>query len=212
MTMGELAAQLLPAGAVNILLTLIAFPGALVVAFLVAAIRISRVPLLGTLAAVYVDVIRMTPLLLHLFFVFYALPFVGLTIDAWPAAALTFAFGAGAYQSEAVRAAYLSVPPQLVEASEVLGMTHLTRLRRVMLPIAIRIAIPPLANTLVEMFRATSFVALLALPDIVFTGLLLINRYHRPAETLLLVAAFFITIGYPAGLLIRRLERRVAIP
>lgn len=212
MTLGELAVQLFPAGMVNVVLTLLAFPCALAVAFLVAAIRLMRIPVLGTLTAAYVDVVRMTPLLLHLFFVFYALPFVGITIDAWPAAIIVFAFGAGAYQSEAVRSAYLSVPTPLVEAAEVLGMTRMTRLRRVMLPIAVRVAIPPLSNTLLEMFRATSFVALLALPDIVFTGLFLINRYHRPAETLFLIAVFFIAIGYPAGLLIRRLERRVAIP
>lgn len=212
MTIGELAGQLLPAGSVNILVTLASFPLALIVATAVAAVRIARIPMLGTVVAAYVDVIRMTPLLLHLFFVFYALPFAGLAIDAWPAAIITFALGVGAYQSEAIRSAYLSVPRELVEAADVLGMSRWTRLQRVMMPIAVRVAIPPLANTLLEMFRATSLVALLALPDIVLTATLLINRYHRPAETLFLVAVFFVALGFPAARLIRVLERRVAIP
>jgi cystine transport system permease protein len=208
----DLAGRLLPAGAANILLTLIVFPLSLVLASLTAAVRLMRIPVLDRLAVVYVDVFRMTPLLLWLFFVFYALPFLGITLDAWPAAAITFAISSAAYQSEAIRAAYLSVPKGYGEAAKVLGMDRRTTLIRVTLPIAVRVAIPPLGNTFIELFRATSFVALLAVPDIVFTGLNLINTYHEPQATLLLVGLFFIVLGVPAARGLKWVERRVAIP
>ena len=212
MSLIEIAVDLLPAGGINLALVAIAFPLSIAIAVIAASVRIAQIPILAQAVAVYVDVVRMTPLLLHLFFVFYALPFVGFTFDAWPAAVVTFAISGAAYESEAVRAAYVSVPRPTLEAAEVLGMSRWTRLWRVTVPIAARVAIPPLANNMVEMFRATSFVAILALPDIVLTGLNLINRLHRPAEVLLVITVFFVGIGYPASRLVRLIEKRFAIP
>jgi cystine transport system permease protein len=208
----DLAARLLPSGVANIVLTLLVFPVSLILASLTAGVRLMRIPVVSQVAAIYVDVFRMTPLVLWLFFAFYALPFLGVTLDAWPAAAVTFAVSSAAYQSEAMRAAYLSVPKGYLEAAQVLGMDRRTTLLRVSLPIAIRVAIPPLGNTLIELFRASSFVALLAIPDVVFTGLNLINRFHEPQETLLLVGLFFVVLGVPAARGLKWVERRVAIP
>lgn len=212
MDVAEIARQILPFGLVNIIVTVVSFPLALIVAVIVAAIRIARVPVLSQLCAIYVDVVRMTPLVLHLFFFFFALPLIGIMFSANASVVIAMALHIGAYQSEVVRAAFLSVPKGLFEAAEVLGISSLTRLRRVTVPLALRVAIPPLANTLLEMFRATSVVALVTIHDIVYKGFSLSNIIHQPTEIFLIIGAYFAAIGIPATWLIKRLERRVALP
>lgn len=212
MDITAIASQLLPAGLVNIVVTLVSFPLALLVAVAVAAIRLRRVPLLAQLCAVYVDVVRMTPLVLHLFFFFFALPLIGIVFSSNASVVIVMALHIGAYQSEVIRAAYLSIPKGLFEAAEVLGIDRLVRLRRLAIPLALRVAIPPLANTLLEMFRATSIVALVTIHDIVYKGFSLSNIINRPTEVFLMIGAYFAVIGIPATWLIRRLERKVALP
>jgi cystine transport system permease protein len=212
MSLMDLARELIPAGWVNIRLTLVAFPLSVAIAVAVAALRIMKIPVLNTVLVLYVDSIRITPLLLHLFFVFYALPFVGVTLDAWTAAVLTFAISGAAYTSEAVRAAYYAVPRTTLEAAHSLGMGPWIRIRRIIVPIASRVALPSLTNNFIEMFRASAFIALLAVPDIVLTGIYQINRYHQPVETLAIVGLFFVVCGWPATRAFRYLESRLAIP
>jgi len=207
-----MSVELFKAGWVNLTLTAVAFPLSVALAVLVAVLRILRVPLLSQILTIYVDAVRITPLLLHLFFVFYALPFVGVQISAWPAAVLTFAVSGAAYTSEAVRAAYYAVPRPTVEAAISLGMGPLVRTRRVIVPIASRVALPSLTNNLIEMFRASAFIALLAVPDIVLTGVHLINRYHQPVQTLTIISLFFVLIGWPLSRGLRKVEERLAIP
>lgn len=204
--------MLVRAGELNLVLTGIAFPLALGVGTVFAGTRLRRIPILGWAVAGLVDAIRMTPLLLHLFFVFYALPFVGITLSPYVAAITTMAVHYGAYESEIMRAAVRSVPSETVEACEVLGLRGVTRLRRVTLPLAMRFALPPTANTLLELFLGTSVVALVAVPDIVFKGLTSVETNSAGlSDVFLYVAAYFVIIGYPAILLLRRLERRYAI-
>lgn len=213
MTIEAFARELFAAGATNLLLTALAFPIAVLLAAATAAIRIADVPVARRIVKIYVDAVRMTPLLLHLFFAFFALPKLGIVLDATTAAIATIGVHYAAYQSEILRAAYLSVAPGLHEASETLGMTTATRLRRVTFPLAIRVAIPPMANTLVEMFRGTSVVALVAIHDIVFTGVLLVNRNIGSSPIVFsLVAVYFVVFAVPATQAIRRLEKRVAVP
>lgn len=212
MTLAEIAAEILPFGVVNIVVTLVSFPLALGVAIMVAAVRIARVPVLSQIFAIYVDVVRMTPLVLHLFFFFFALPLIGVFLTPNVSIVLAMALHIGAYQSEVVRAAYLSIPRALFEASEVLGIKSFTRLRRVIVPLALRVAIPPLANTLLEMFRATSVVALVTIHDIVFKGFSLSRIIHQPTAIFLIIGVYFAAIGIPAAWCVRQLERKLALP
>lgn len=209
--MGDELLTVLAAGGVNLVLTAIGFPLAILVALATASIRIAAVPVISQILTVYVDFVRMTPLILHLFFVFYALPIVGIRLDSWTAAILTMSLHYGAYLSEAFRAAYQSVPRGFTEASEVLGMRTLVRLRRMTVPLSVRVAIPPTANTLIDFFRGTSVVAIVAVPDIVYTALSVIQRNPGSSPLVFaLVAAFFVAIVVPATALIKRFERKWA--
>jgi cystine transport system permease protein len=129
-------------------LTGISFVLGLALALVVALMRLSGNRLLSGAARAFVSLVRGTPLLLQLFIVFYGLPAVGLTIDPYPSAIIAFTLNVGGYASEAVRASILAVPRGQWEAA--------ATLRRVVLPQASRIAVPPLSNTLISLVKDTS--------------------------------------------------------
>ena len=207
----DYARQLVPGALTTIALTLVIYPLAAGVAVVIAMLRVWRVPVFATLATGLVEFIRSTPALLQLFFVYFALPFVGITLDSWPTAILTLTVHFGAYQSEIVRAAIFSVPVGLLEAAEVLGMPRVTRLRRVTAPLAIRLAIPPMANSLIELFKATVIVSLVAVHEVFFVAQVLANRTFDTVPIFLLLTVFFVGVGYPAARFVRSLEGRFAV-
>ncbi|MFD0485629.1 amino acid ABC transporter permease [Kineococcus sp. GCM10028916] len=137
-------------------LTLASFPIGLVLALVVALMRLSSVRVLQGIARFYVSVIRGTPLLLQLFLIYYALPSFGLTIDPFPSAVIAFSLNVGGYASEVIRAAILSVPRGQTEAALTIGMSYPTTMRRIVLPQATRVAVPPLSNTLISLVKDTS--------------------------------------------------------
>ena len=108
------------------------------------------------LARAYVSVIRGTPLLLQLFIIFFGLPAFGITLDPFPSAIIAFTLNVAGYASEVVRASILAVPRGQWEAASSIGMDWATTLRRVVLPQATRVAVPPLSNTLISLVKDTS--------------------------------------------------------
>lgn len=220
MSLSDIALALIPAAKNTIVLTLICYPLAVLVATSAATLRLARIPLLSHLTAVLVDFLRITPLLLQLLFVYYGLPLVGVRLDSWPSAIATLAIHVGAYQSEIVRSSYLSVPRGLSEAARTLGMTDRIRVWRIVLPLALRVAIPPMATTLLDTFRSTAVVSLVAVDDILYRAQQIIQTNLAlgiPGGLLttpvyFVVMVFFVGVGYPAARMLRRLERRVALP
>jgi L-cystine transport system permease protein len=137
-------------------LTLITFSIGLVLAIFTALARISGIKLLEIIARVYVSAIRGTPLLVQLFIIFYGLPNLGITIDSFPAAVIGFSLNVGAYASEIIRAAILSIPKGQWEAAYSLGMSYSQALKRIIFPQAARVSIPPLSNTFISLVKDTS--------------------------------------------------------
>jgi cystine transport system permease protein len=137
-------------------LTLLAFPIGLAIALAVALMRLSSVPGLAQIARFYVSIIRGTPLLLQLFIVFYGLPEFGIRLEPFPAALIALSANVGGYAAEIIRSAILSIPRGQVEAAQTIGMGYTLTLRRVVLPQAARVAVPPLSNTLISLLKDTS--------------------------------------------------------
>ena len=137
-------------------LTAVSFTAGLVLALAVALMRLSHIAPLAAVARFYVSVIRGTPLLLQLFLIYYGLPSLGVTFDPFPAACIAFTLNVGGYASEVVRSAILAVPKGQTEAALTVGMGYATTLRRIVLPQASRIAVPPLSNTLISLVKDTS--------------------------------------------------------
>jgi cystine transport system permease protein len=167
MDIAQSSLQPLLKGAVfyTIPLTLITFVLGLILAILTALARISSIKVLQIIAGIYVSAIRGTPLLVQLFIIFYGLPNLNITIGSYPAAVIGFSLNVGAYASEIIRAAILSTPKGQWEAAYSIGMTYPQALRRIILPQAARVSVPPLSNTFISLVKDTSLASLVLVAE-----------------------------------------------
>ncbi|MGV8885726.1 MAG: amino acid ABC transporter permease [Microbacteriaceae bacterium] len=147
-------------------LALASFALGLVIALGIALARLSRNRFLSGAARVYISIVRGTPLLVQLFVIFYGLPSLGIKIDPWPSAILAFAINVGGYAAEVIRAAILSVPKGQWEAGHMIGMSRGQALRRIILPQAARVSVPPLSNTFISLVKDTSLASLILVTEL----------------------------------------------
>ncbi|MDP9998366.1 cystine transport system permease protein [Pseudarthrobacter sulfonivorans] len=147
-------------------MALVSFAFGLLLALIVALMRLSRNRVLSTTARIYISVIRGTPLLVQLFVIFYGLPSIGVTISPWPSAIIAFSLNVGGYAAEVIRAAILSVPKGQWEAGHTIGMSRRQSLVRIILPQAARVSIPPLSNTFISLVKDTSLASLILVTEL----------------------------------------------
>ncbi|GAA2138561.1 amino acid ABC transporter permease [Arthrobacter humicola] len=147
-------------------LALASFSLGLLLALLVALMRLSRNRVVSAVARIYISVIRGTPLLVQLFVIFYGLPSVGITISPWPSAIIAFSLNVGGYAAEVIRAAILSVPKGQWEAGHTIGMSRRQTLVRIILPQAARVSVPPLSNTFISLVKDTSLASLILVTEL----------------------------------------------
>ena len=147
-------------------LTVISFVIGIIIALAVALARLSPNVILTNIARFYISVIRGTPLLVQLFIVFYALPQLGVKIDPWPAAIIAFSLNVGGYAAEIIRSAIQSIPKGQWEAAETIGLNYVGSLRRIILPQAARVAVPPLSNTLISLLKDTSLASTILVTEL----------------------------------------------
>ena len=169
-------------------LALSSFALGLAIALVVALMRISRIRVASAAARAYVSVIRGTPLLVQLFVIFYGLPSIGLTINPWPSAIIAFSLNVGGYAAEVIRAAILSVPKGQWEAAHMVGMPRTLALRRVILPQAARVSVPPLSNTFISLVKDSSL-----------ASLILVTEMFRRAQEIATVSNEFMLIYVEAA-------------
>lgn len=146
-------------------LAIASFALGLVIAIGIALMRLSHNRLLSWLARAYVSIIRGTPLLVQLFVIFYGMPSIGITLPPWPSAIIAFSLNVGGYAAEIVRAAILSVPKGQWEAGYTIGMSNAVTLRRIILPQAARVSVPPLSNTFISLVKDTSLASLILVTE-----------------------------------------------
>ncbi|MET1021097.1 MAG: amino acid ABC transporter permease [Arthrobacter sp.] len=147
-------------------LALTSFGLGLLLALVVALMRLSRNRAVSAVARIYISVIRGTPLLVQLFVIFYGLPSVGITISPWPSAIIAFSLNVGGYAAEVIRAAILSVPKGQWEAGHTIGMSRHQTLVRIILPQAARVSVPPLSNTFISLVKDTSLASLILVTEL----------------------------------------------
>lgn len=146
-------------------LALASFTAGLLIALVIAVMRISSNKLASGVGRAYVSVIRGTPLLVQLFVIFYGLPAVGVKLDPWPSAIIAFSLNVGGYAAEVIRAAILSVPRGQWEAGHMVGMSRNQALVRIILPQAARVSVPPLSNTFISLVKDTSLASLILVTE-----------------------------------------------
>jgi cystine transport system permease protein len=195
-------------------LTLASFALGLALALVVALMRLSRNGVLSGVARFYVSVIRGTPLLVQLFVIFYGLPTIGVKLDPWPSAIIAFSLNVGGYAAEIIRAAILSVPKGQWEAGHTIGMSRGQSLRRIILPQAARVSVPPLSNTFISLVKDTSLASLILVTEL-FRNAQQIAAFSQEFMVLYLEAAlvyWVICLALSSGqsALEKRLDRYVA--
>lgn len=186
----------------------------LVLALLVALMRLSSNKLVSGIGRAYVSVIRGTPLLVQLFVIFYGLPSIGLTIDPWPSAIIAFSLNVGGYAAEIIRAAILSVPRGQWEAGHTIGMSRTLTLRRIILPQAARVSVPPLSNTFISLVKDSSLASLILVTEL-FRQAQEIAAFSQQFMLLYIEAAavywvFCLVLSTGQSRLEKRLDRYVA--
>src|SRR5687768_8451954 len=147
-------------------LALASFGLGLLLALLIALMRLSRNPVFSAIARMYISVIRGTPLLVQLFVIFYGLPSIGVTISPWPSAIIAFSLNVGGYAAEVIRAAILSVPKGQWEAGHTVGFSPTQTLTRIVLPQAARVSVPPLSNTFISLVKDTSLASVILVTEL----------------------------------------------
>ncbi len=195
-------------------LTILSFAAGIVIALLVALARLSRLRVLSWLARAYVSVIRGTPLLVQLFLIFYALPSLGIVIDPFPSAIIAFSLNVGGYAAETIRAAILSVPRAQWEAAATIGFGHTLTLRRVILPQALRVSVPPLSNTFISLVKDTSLASTIMVTELLRKAQEIAAPTYEFMTLYSLAAAVYwlicLVLSSAQGRLERRLDRYVA--
>ncbi len=179
----------------------------------VALLRYLRVPVAAQICAAYVGFIRGTPLLVVLMLCYFALPALfNYRTSAYPACVLGFSVFVAAYCAEDMRAGLQAVPLSLIEAGLALGLSRLRVLRLIVLPLALRVALPALFGQYVRMLKYTSVASVLGVAELTGSSVLVNARVFQPLTILATVAATYLVICLSLSLAGRLLQRHLAMP
>jgi polar amino acid transport system permease protein len=195
----------------TLLLALTATVGGGLLGIVVAVLRVIPFRPLNWLAVAWINLIQGTPLLGQLFVFFFGLPLVGLSVDAWTAAALSLSIYASAFFGEIWRGSLQSVSQRQWEAGAALGLTYAQRLGHVVLPQAIRISVAPTVGFLVQLVKNTSLTALIGFVELTRASQIISGATFAPLPVYLTAAAIYFVICFSLSQLARMLERRLHV-
>ncbi|QDP41397.1 amino acid ABC transporter permease [Radiobacillus deserti] len=175
--------------------------------------KLSKVKLIRAISTVYVEIVRGTPILAQVLFLYYGLTedLIGISINAFTAGVIAIAINAGAYIAEIVRGAVYSIAPGQREAGRSLGLSEKQTLRYIIWPQAFKRMIPPLGNQFVISLKDTSIFSVIAIPELVYMGRQYYNSTFEIFETLLMVCLLYLLITIPTSIYLRRLERKLDV-
>lgn len=200
---------LLQSAGMTVVLSVLSFPVAITLGLLVALGRLYGPRWLRPLLAAYVEFLRGTPVMLQLYFVFFFLPEIGINVPAFWTGILGLAINYSAYESEIYRAGLQAVPPGQMEAALSLGMSRPLALRRIVVPQAVRIVIPPVVNDFIALFKDTSVCSVVTLVELTKRFSVLSQSTQATVELMLLTAALYMMMSTPLTLVSARLEKRL---
>ncbi len=201
---------MLQAAGMTVLLSVVSMPLAVLAGLLVALGRMYGPRLLSGVCATYVELVRGTPLVLQLYVIFFLLPEIGIRIHAFWAAVLGLAMNYSAYEAEIYRAGLQAVPRGQTEAAVALGMSRSLTLRRIIVPQATRIVIPPVTNDFINLFKDTAVCSVITVVELSKSYYIHARGTGAIVELGLLTAILYLAMSYPLSLVAGRLEKRLA--
>jgi len=165
---------------------------------------------IGRLATCYIEIVRGTPVLIQLFFIFYGLPSVGIKFSPFWAGAIGLGLNYAAYEAEIYRAGLFAIPHTQWESALALGMTRWQAMREVILPQAVRVVIPPITNDFISLLKDSSLVSIITMVDLTKTYGQVSATYYDYFGPGIIVAAIYLLLGLPFVRFARYTERRLA--
>jgi polar amino acid transport system permease protein len=208
-TLWEILRNLLLALRWTVALSLVAFVGGAIVGLALLVARLAKLPGAERLVAGYVQLFQGTPLLMQLFFLFFGLSGLGLSLSNWTAAAIALTLYSSAFFTEIWRGCVNAVPKGQWEASTALAMNLGEQLRHVIGPQALRVAVPPTVGFAVQIIKGTALASVIGFAELTKTGSTIANATFRPFTVFACVALLYFALCFPVSLWARSLERKL---
>ncbi|HEX5570900.1 MAG TPA: amino acid ABC transporter permease [Ktedonobacterales bacterium] len=192
----------------TVALSLIAFAGGAIGGLIVALSRTSDIAWLRKVSAAFVQLFQGTPLLLQLFLIFFGAPVLGFDINPWIAAGVALVLNSSAFLGQIWRGCIEAIPRGQWEAAEALSLSYRHRMRDVILPQAVRIAIAPTVGYMVQIIKGTSLAAIIGFTEVTRAGQIINNATFQPLLVFSAVAVIYFALCWPLSLLAAAIERR----
>lgn len=206
----EFAPILLKGVLVTVQVTLGALLLSIVLGLVWALMGRSRLRAVRTVSRVVINVVRGVPIIVQLFYVYFVLPELGLSLDAMAAGIVGLGLAYSVYQAENFRAGFESVDPALIEAAQSLGLSERKILQRLMMPLAVRTALPPFGNTSIMLLKDSSIASTITVAELTRAGQLLAISTFQNMTVYTLIALLYLAMSLPLTLAVHQLERRMA--
>lgn len=182
---------------------------ALVIGICGAFVVYFKIPIMEVLIKIYIELFRNTPLLVQLFFLYFALPKLGVDISAEVAGALGIGLLGGSYMIESIRSGLEAVAVSQIENAKALGMKRGQLFRYVVLPQAFTVSVPAMVANIIFLLKETSVFSAISLMDLMFTAKDLIGLYYKTTESLFLLVVFYIIMLLPVSIIGNVVEKKV---
>jgi His/Glu/Gln/Arg/opine family amino acid ABC transporter permease subunit len=202
--------ELLVAALATLRMSALAFLLATAAGLVVAMARLSSAPPLRISAVAYTEVVRGIPALTLLFVLYFALPAAGVRFDSFTAAVLGLGLNGAAYMAEVFRAGIVAIHRDQYDAARSIGLSPSQTMRLVVLPQAVRIAVPPIGNYAIALLKDTSVASIIAAPELMLRARDLASSSYLPMHLFLLAALMYFAMSYPIAIAVRHLERRLS--
>ncbi|APO50836.1 polar amino acid transport system permease protein [Bradyrhizobium diazoefficiens] len=206
------AAEFFPILMSGVALTIVVTIGSLLLSTVLglvwAMMRVSGIKVLSMLSASLINVIRGIPIIVLLFYLYFVMPDLGVTLSALQAAILGLGIAYSAYQAENFRAGIEAIDKGQIEAAQSIGMGWWLTMRRVVLPQAVRIVLPPYGNVMIMMLKDSSQASTITVAELALQGKLIASSTFKNTSVFTLVALMYLTMSIPLILLVRHFEKR----
>ena len=208
----ELLPSLLNGAKVTVQVLLLSMIFTYLIAFLAGLGKLSKFKMIRGISTIYIEIFRGTSLLVQLFWIYFVLPFFGIELSALAAGVIAMSLCYGAYASEIVRGAILSIPKGQTEAAIALNMTPFQRMRNIILPQSLKIMLPGFGNISIELVKGTSLVSLITLGDLTYQALTIRNtNIGQTTEIFTSLLIIYFVIALPLIIIARWLEHRTSV-
>jgi amine acid ABC transporter, permease protein, 3-TM region, His/Glu/Gln/Arg/opine family len=210
-TLAGIVPILLKASVMTLKLTFLSVVFGTIIGVIVAMVKISSNKFIASIGNFYTWIFRGTPLLLQLFVFYYGFPAVGITLTSMQAAIIGLSINSGAYMAEIIRGGILAIDKGQFEASKALGFTYYQTMKRIVLPQAFRIVIPPVGNEFIAMIKDTSLVSSIAMEELLRSAGLLVSASGNPIGPYLITACLYLLMTTVFTSIFSSIERKLSI-